>query len=159
MNVQRKPPASRDAAVRSGAKTYLGSPCTHGHAGERYASTGQCVECARQRYRERSSAPGATPETDALPAGRALAKSLGASRYMAEQPCRYGHAPIRYTSNGHCVACALDRSAALRLNQRLASGGLADGTRLRYWIAEREKAQKRLSLCLEQISQIRKGEK
>lgn len=41
---------SRQEAAAAGAKRYFtGRPCKHGHAAERYAKNGQCVECARTR--------------------------------------------------------------------------------------------------------------
>ena len=33
----------------AGATHYQGRPCKYGHSGERYASTGACVECIRLR--------------------------------------------------------------------------------------------------------------
>lgn len=36
----------RQAALKSGAKTYRGTRCPHGHSGLRYTSGGGCVECA-----------------------------------------------------------------------------------------------------------------
>ena len=41
---------TRAEAKEQGLKRYFtGKPCKHGHAVERYLSTGQCVECARER--------------------------------------------------------------------------------------------------------------
>lgn len=35
----------REEARAAGQAKYLGKPCTHGHGGMRYTSTGGCVEC------------------------------------------------------------------------------------------------------------------
>ena len=40
-------PAKRDAIAR-GERYYRGSPCQRGHMGERYVSTGACVDCVRE---------------------------------------------------------------------------------------------------------------
>jgi len=53
------------------AETVMGSPCRHGHAGERYARGGECVECRKARdanpvYRE------ARAQRDAANPGRAM---------------------------------------------------------------------------------------
>lgn len=39
----------RLAAAKNGDNTYQGNPCKHGHDGERYTMTGQCVVCTRTR--------------------------------------------------------------------------------------------------------------
>lgn len=41
----------RMAALALGAKTYLGPPCAHGHAGTRHTANGACVMCAASRKR------------------------------------------------------------------------------------------------------------
>lgn len=38
---------TRDEARAAGLKRYQGVPCKHGHLGERYVSTKQCVDCLR----------------------------------------------------------------------------------------------------------------
>ena len=35
-------------AAKAGARRYRGAPCLRGHDGERYTSTGACVQCARE---------------------------------------------------------------------------------------------------------------
>src|SRR5271170_257137 len=43
---------ARMRARAHGLKTYIGAPCKREHlSGERYASTGFCLECMRERYR------------------------------------------------------------------------------------------------------------
>ena len=37
---------SQMEAARAQQKRYQGAPCTHGHSGVRYTSSGQCVQCA-----------------------------------------------------------------------------------------------------------------
>lgn len=57
-------PAKRSARL-SGAVTFIGSPCAAGHfSGERYASTGACVECvAGYRAARRASVQTAPTES------------------------------------------------------------------------------------------------
>ncbi|WP_430229660.1 HNH endonuclease [Paraburkholderia tropica] len=38
--------SARQTAFSTGSKTYIGSPCPHGHNGLRYTAGGGCVECA-----------------------------------------------------------------------------------------------------------------
>ena len=49
-------PTSQIEAARQQLKHYQGQPCTKGHPGIRYTSSGQCVECvasATEARRER----------------------------------------------------------------------------------------------------------
>lgn len=50
----------RCTAEANGRKTYKGNPCQYGHSGQRYTSTGGCVDCtiirATKLQRERKSA-------------------------------------------------------------------------------------------------------
>ena len=39
----------RSTAWHRGENTYMGSPCVHGHSGERYTGSNSCVECHRIR--------------------------------------------------------------------------------------------------------------
>ena len=41
----------RIEAARQGLVRYMGKPCKRGHVGERYVSTGRCVECDRNAAR------------------------------------------------------------------------------------------------------------
>ena len=43
----------RESAARAGHRTYAGSPCKHGHDGERYVADNKCVHCVRARVRAR----------------------------------------------------------------------------------------------------------
>ena len=45
----RPPNAARAAAIKAGARTYVGRPCAHGHSGLRYTVQSICVECQRAR--------------------------------------------------------------------------------------------------------------
>jgi hypothetical protein len=47
----------RTIARATGQVTYIGAPCRHGHAGERYASTRACVECMRSSGRRSMEGP------------------------------------------------------------------------------------------------------
>lgn len=46
-NAPRAAAGTRQLARSNGAKAYIGKPCPYGHDGERYVSTGQCIECAK----------------------------------------------------------------------------------------------------------------
>ena len=49
-------------------------------------------------------------------ATRSIARQTGAAFYYAPQPCKHGHAPVRYTESGKCVECT--RAAKRRFNER-----------------------------------------
>ena len=38
--------------MRLGTQTFIGDPCGKSHSGERYVSTGQCVECSKGWYQK-----------------------------------------------------------------------------------------------------------
>jgi hypothetical protein len=46
----------RAAALRSGARFYVGPKCHRGHGGERYTSTNACRECVRLQVRRAAPA-------------------------------------------------------------------------------------------------------
>jgi len=46
--------AARRAARSQGLRYYAGPECRAAHGGERYVSTGACVECVRARDRSRT---------------------------------------------------------------------------------------------------------
>ena len=39
------PMSPRQDAAKRGEQKYQGAPCKNGHAGLRYVSTGQCIDC------------------------------------------------------------------------------------------------------------------
>ena len=50
-------PASRREAKRRGSKLYqTANPCSYGHYGPRYTTTGACLECGRRHSREYTEA-------------------------------------------------------------------------------------------------------
>ena len=94
-------PANHAAAVAIGARHFNGSPCKRGHAGLRYTSGRNCVECVRiarggwQKSRRRST----DNMTLALEA-----QSSGRTTYNANRPCPHGHYE-RYVTSNNCVEC------------------------------------------------------
>lgn len=50
--VPKRTPA-RKQALATGAKSYVGKPCPHGHDGTRYAISGCCIECVQAMSRRR----------------------------------------------------------------------------------------------------------
>lgn len=59
-------PVTRKEALQHGKTTYFtGKPCGRGHIAERYASTGQCVECVKEAARayRKELAPARVPFT------------------------------------------------------------------------------------------------
>lgn len=51
--MSEKMPSSRDEASERGDRYYQGTKCHKGHSGLRYTSCSNCVECDRDRSRER----------------------------------------------------------------------------------------------------------
>lgn len=45
---------------------------------------------------------------------RMIAAAAGDTFYMADRPCKQGHEPKRYTSNGMCVQCLKNHSNTLK---------------------------------------------
>ena len=66
---------TRAEAERRGLKQYFtGKPCKNGHVGERYAASGNCVECGRESFkrwnaRDRLRRVPREPEIDEAPFG------------------------------------------------------------------------------------------
>lgn len=58
---------------------------------------------------------------------REEARAFGLKIYDAEKPCRKGHAPQRYVSNGNCVGC--ETGSKLPPEQRAAPRGTREATR------------------------------
>ena len=55
MTTRRKPlHHDREEALKAGQKRYQGSECKHGHAGVRWASTGQCISCTQESRRKQT---------------------------------------------------------------------------------------------------------
>jgi hypothetical protein len=95
-------PATHAAALAVGARHFRGSPCKHGHAGLRYTSGRNCVECVRiarggWRKSSRRSADNMMLALDA--------RSNGRTTYNATRPCRHGHYE-RYVASNNCVECS-----------------------------------------------------
>ena len=65
--------------------------------------------------------------TDDAKSPRLEAADRGETTYRAERACKRGHEPIRYTVDGQCVACNVERSKARAesIRQRLAAGRAA----------------------------------
>lgn len=55
MTTLTKARASRAQARITGARTYQGQDCDHGHGGTRYTSNGTCVQCAVAQRHEQSA--------------------------------------------------------------------------------------------------------
>lgn len=43
---------------------------------------------------------------------RKKAKSLGMKFYFTGKSCKHGHVSERYTGNGNCVSCSMDRETS-----------------------------------------------
>lgn len=107
---QDKAIITREAAKAQGLKRYFtGEQCRNGHTGERYVTTGQCVECCKGRsVRHQQRKQGI--KTDKQPAilkiiSRADAQAQGLKRFYVEEECKHGHMSERYTRDGACVEC------------------------------------------------------
>lgn len=48
---------ARKEALESGAITYQGAPCAHGHSGIRYTANRLCVSCAKARRKRQTNQP------------------------------------------------------------------------------------------------------
>lgn len=58
---------TRNEAKQAGLVTYhTGRPCHRGHAGERYVSTGQCVDCLKEDRKAKTLTPRTVPAPSAL---------------------------------------------------------------------------------------------
>jgi hypothetical protein len=50
--MSKQVPLTREEAARRGLRHYwTGRPCRKGHRSDRYTSTGQCIQCAREAAR------------------------------------------------------------------------------------------------------------
>lgn len=98
-------PRSRAEALASGAlHYYTGRSCCRGHKAARWASSGNCLACLKERHPRRRS----TAEKR---------KRLDDNTYTTGRPCIRGHLAPRRFSNGNCLECdrikARDKSAIL----------------------------------------------
>ena len=93
--------SAREEAHQRGQSKYRGSPCKHGHDGERFSSTGQCVMCMEVRNRAHT-VPGEPYE--------AIVHRVGLSKqretlYVSNVPCVLCHGFNRRVKSGKCSDC------------------------------------------------------
>ena len=89
-------PRSRKEALDIRALSYFtGKPCVHGHLSERFASSGQCKGCIKEKWALGESAREAKKE----------------NRFYDGPPCVRCGGTQRYTSGDGCAACLRQRSA------------------------------------------------
>lgn len=81
---------------------YTGKPCPAGHLGDRFVTSGGCVECVTaftRGWRSKTNHP------DAKPNSRGWHITNGLMFYNSAKPCKRGHIAQRYVSTGQCTAC------------------------------------------------------
>jgi predicted nucleic acid-binding Zn-ribbon protein len=110
------PKISREEAREKGLKRFFtGEPCKQGHISERQVSSGECIECARERSRIKATdkikggkyAPKYDPK--AIVYGpfisRELAKEKGYKQFYDGIPCMHGHYSRKAVINKACFTC------------------------------------------------------
>lgn len=100
-------PGKRSEALEKGSLYYYtGRACSYGHKFPRYASSGACLVCLREkgaRGRRRSELE--------------RRKRVDDNTYTTGRPCIRGHMAPRRFSNGNCIEC--DREKALDTSRHL----------------------------------------
>jgi len=91
----------REKARARGRLTYMGVRCLRGHPGERYASTGQCVECRTKGW--------GSPVAPATEAARAAGARIKRRLTYHGAPCVRCGSCKRYASSGGCRDCTRKR--------------------------------------------------
>ena len=120
-------PKSKDEAIAEGERYYFsGSLCRYGHLSPRRLG-GHCLECRRQRDRDRYRRLAAEKRGQAewqngrvqkivdldaliesgLPTSPQEAEKSGSKYYFTSNPCRNGHLSPRYR-DGQCIQCHRD---------------------------------------------------
>lgn len=99
----------RQMSIARGLRFYCdGQQCRAGHMSERYTSSGQCLQCCKDHYREKPrSTRRCSPEPWDCPIRR-QAFMAGETRYFTGIPCRNGHIHERRVRDGKCMACRRD---------------------------------------------------
>lgn len=93
-------PTTRAAALEARTSHYYtGLNCAHGHRAPRYATSGNCTDCQKQRAVRRR---GAT----------AKRKRFDDNTYTTGRPCIRGHVAPRRFSNGNCIECDREKYEA-----------------------------------------------
>jgi len=107
----------RLTAVATGEKKWRGPACTEHPEALRWTSSGQCVDCSRERSLEQARAQAAA-RIPYVPIPRhpaRLAAIAAGARTFEGPPCRHGHPGTRYVGgNQGCVDCARAWSAGPR---------------------------------------------
>lgn len=109
---------TRQIALSCGLTKYKGKPCPDCYDSWRYTANSTCVTCAKLRakgiYLQSNHGRECRQYRALARAERQAAMIDGATYYPSRVPCHApGHgAPIRYASNGQCVACARHKAAA-----------------------------------------------
>lgn len=117
-------PVWRDAVTR-GAFTYQGRACSKCGCTERYTSSRGCIGCSR-------GDPLLGEERLRAHANREIAKGLGNKRYEGA-PCKKCGATEKFTVNGACAKCVVQRSTAYKKATR---EKYSSATQLIKWVNE-----------------------
>lgn len=106
-------PSSRKIAEVFRLKFYwTAEPCSRGHPGLRWTSSGECPAC-RRVLASRAGAPfvaGRRQRREAVTRARTAALGAGEATYESWPGCKHGHSAVRYAKTGQCVGCAAVRS-------------------------------------------------
>lgn len=94
----------QDAREAGYVRYYTGKPCLNGHDSERLVSDGCCTDC-KARKKKNWNAKLKLANSLNKKISRSDAEKLGLDTYEATQPCASGHALIRRTKTGECLAC------------------------------------------------------
>lgn len=103
-------PVDRAVARSLGTLDYFtGEPCVNGHLSIRRTSSGKCFECERMSWEKVRRRMGQSPFR---PNEVKRAAAAAGEKYYQGNPCPHGHDGTRWTHNGGCVECSIERSRA-----------------------------------------------
>ena len=107
---------NRHQAQALGLERYsTGKPCKYGHHSERYAATGICIQCARNRKTWNRKVEG-------LVYGPFIsqqeANEQGLKHFYNGDACKKGHVSIKYANGSGCAQCAIERAKGWKSNNR-----------------------------------------
>lgn len=106
-----------DAVVFGKIRYFTGKPCRRAHVAERYASTGNCVQCLSEQNKNESAAKRDAKEKLAwgrLPKEEAI--EAGVPYYSLREPLDCGHVAWRFVVDDRCTSCADQEEIKQRLD-------------------------------------------